>query len=71
MRNRNTTHNSTYPNVAVQWLNQALCKVHHSNFASTFELKTIALTNLRSVSGNQSEQGMKNLIKKNANYLLI
>jgi hypothetical protein len=22
---RNTAHNSTYPKVAVQWLNQALC----------------------------------------------
>ncbi|MBB6324990.1 glutaredoxin-related protein [Algoriphagus iocasae] len=25
MKNRNTVPNSTYPKVAVQWLNQALC----------------------------------------------
>ena len=25
MKKRRATHNSTYPKVAVQWLNQALC----------------------------------------------
>jgi len=25
MKNRTAAHNSTYPKVAVQWLNQALC----------------------------------------------
>jgi hypothetical protein len=25
MKSRKTAHNSTYPKVAIQWLNQALC----------------------------------------------
>jgi hypothetical protein len=38
-------HNSTYPKVAVQWLNQALCS------EQTFVLKSPPIANLQTVKG--------------------
>jgi hypothetical protein len=36
---RTTTHNSNYPQVAVQWLNEALCFVASSVLADSFVLR--------------------------------
>jgi len=37
--NKKTSYNSTYPKVAVQWLNQALCFVSSSVLADSLVLR--------------------------------
>jgi hypothetical protein len=37
--NKKTPYNSTYPKLAVQWLNEALCIVSSSVLAASFVLR--------------------------------
>jgi hypothetical protein len=56
---RKTLHNSTYPKVAVQWLNQALC--FYQSFCLV-DSKVFRNRHLRVAAKRQAVKKLKNLI---------
>jgi len=56
LKNKNSTHNSTYKKLAVLWLNEALCFVSSSVVADSFVLRNRQLLVAANVSSKQSGQ---------------